>query len=97
MKKVKLFLSLFLMCGSISAFAEVQSFKIETQKAEFSARFTASPSVNNANIGIGFGGEEISGWPSMNCIINFGPDGEIVVRNGETYTAWIYRTKLTPC
>ena len=78
MKNIKLLVSLFLLLsGVVYSQTSVQSFQIPTQTEKFSARFTASASVDNANIGIGFAGQEIENWSGMNCIVSFGGSGNI--------------------
>lgn len=78
----------FCVLGLTSASADAfQSFPIEPQNGKFSVRFSAVPSLANIDGVIGFGGSQITAFSDFNCIVRFGSDGNIDVRNGGTYAA----------
>ncbi|MDX1285252.1 MAG: hypothetical protein R3182_09575, partial [Draconibacterium sp.] len=81
---------LFVFIGVVAlAFASTasvqQSFKIEDQSGQFTARFTVVPNANGLNAAIGLGPSVLSQWGDFNCIVAFSTNDTINIRNGGSY------------
>lgn len=86
MKKKLLFVLIGIVGFAFATMASVQkSFKIDDQTGQFTARFTVVPNANGLNAAVGLGPVELTQWGDFNCIVAFGTNDTMVVRNGDSY------------
>lgn len=63
------------------------SIPIAPQTARFTAEFSAIPSHDSMNAGLGMSKDTAMAWGDLSAIVRFGTTGLIDVRNGGTYEA----------